>query len=563
MRWWGWGDPARTASLPEHAVAMLREAVGLAEAPLPPVALEQVRLPQQTLAPPARDRIAAIVGADAVRDDREARVLHAAGKSYPDLVRQRRGEPEDAPDAVVYPASHEQVAALLAVCADDAIAVVPFGGGTSVVGGVAPIRGRFGSLVALDLSRLDAIADIDARSLTVRAGGGIRGPALEARLGAEKLTLGHFPQSYEYVTIGGCVATRSAGQASTGYGRIDELVLGARMVAPAGELDLAARPASAAGPDLRQLVTGSEGTLGVITEVALRVAPAPARKRYEGFFFRSFEEGAEAFRTLVQSHAAPDVARLSDGDETRLSLALAGDGGAKGAVGRRYIAARGYAGGCVAICGWEGTDADVRRRRARTVALLKRKGALALGTSPGRAWAAGRFAAPYLRDDLLERGVMVETLETAAQWSRLMPLYAAVGGALRESLTARGTPPLVMCHISHLYESGASLYYTFIARQQEGAEIEQWRAAKTAASEAIAGQGATITHHHAIGRDHAPWLEREDGALGIEALRAVKAVFDPTGIMNPGKLLPRLSAQAEDRTKRSVPGESGASSSRV
>jgi alkyldihydroxyacetonephosphate synthase len=538
MRWWGWGDPAHPTALPEHAVALLREEVGLRPDPRPPVRLDDVRLPDRRLSDTTGDLLASVVGEDGVRDDREARVLHAAGKSYPDLVRQRSGRPEDAPDAIVYPSSHEQVAAVLAACAGEGVAVVPFGGGTSVVGGVAPLRGRFGSLIALDLRRLDELHEVDARSLTVRAGAGIRGPALEARLAEHGLTLGHFPQSYEYVSLGGCVATRSAGQASTGYGRIDKLLLGARMAAPAGELGLDPRPASAAGPDLRQLVAGSEGALGVITEVALKVAPAPARKRYEGFFFRSFQEGAEALRALVQQHAAPDVARLSDEEETRLSLALAGHGGLKTRVGRRYIAARGYEGGCLAICGWEGSEADVRRRRARTVKLLKRRGALGLGASPGRAWAAGRFAGPYLRDDLLARGVMVETLETAAQWSRLADLYAAVAGALRESLGARGTPPLVMCHISHLYESGASLYYTFIARQQEGEEIEQWRAAKNAASDAIVAQRATITHHHAIGRDHVPWIEAELGADGIAALRAAKHVFDPEGIMNPGKLLP-------------------------
>jgi alkyldihydroxyacetonephosphate synthase len=542
MRWWGWGDPAHPSALPEHAVTLLRDEVGVRADPRLPVKLDDVRLPERRLGDAAREPLAAIVGEDGIRDDREARILHAAGKSYPDLVRQRSGQPEDAPDAIVYPSSHDQVAAVLAACAREGVAVVPFGGGTSVVGGVAPLRGRFGSLIALDLRRLDDLHEVDARSLTVRAGAGIRGPALEARLAEHGLTLGHFPQSYEYVSVGGCVATRSAGQASTGYGRIDKLLLGARMAAPVGELALDPRPASAAGPELRQLVAGSEGLLGVITEVALKVAPAPARKRYEGFFFRSFQEGAEALRALVQNHAAPDVARLSDEEETRLSLALAGEGGLKTSVGRRYIAARGYESGCLAICGWEGTEADVRRRRARSVTLLKRHGALALGSSPGRAWAAGRFAGPYFRDDLLERGVMAETLETAAQWSRLADLYAAVAGALRESLAARGTPPLVMCHISHLYESGASLYYTFIARQQEGEEIEQWRAAKVAASDAIAAQRATITHHHAIGRDHVPWIEAEVGAGGIAALRAAKDVFDPEGIMNPGKLLPASGA---------------------
>jgi alkyldihydroxyacetonephosphate synthase len=538
MRWWGWGDPDHGSTLPEHAVEFLRAEVGIAESPRPPVDLEQVRLGAPALSGDARARLASVVGADNVRDDRLTRVLHAAGKSYPDLVRQRAGDCETAPDAVVLPGGHEEVLAVLEACAAARVAVVPFGGGTSVVGGVEPLRDGFAAVIALDLGRLDRMVGIDEASLTARLEAGLRGPEAEAQLAARGFTLGHFPQSFEYVTIGGCVATRSAGQASTGYGRIDELVLGLRCAAPVGEIDLRPLPASAAGPELRELLVGSEGTLGVITQAALKVRPAPEARRYEGWFFRDFATGADAFRTLEQHEAAPDVARLSDDEETRLSLALSGGEGLKARAGAAYLRLRGYQGGCLAIFGWEGDADDVDRRAARTGVLARRAGGLSLGRSPGEAWAAGRFAGPYLRDDMLGLGVMVETLETATQWSGLMDLHAAVGEALREALAARGTPPRVTCHVSHLYPSGASLYFTFLARQEEGAEIEQWRAAKRAASDAIVAQGATITHHHAIGRDHVPWMEAEVGRLGLAALRAVKHELDPVGIMNPGKLLP-------------------------
>jgi alkyldihydroxyacetonephosphate synthase len=539
MRWWGWGDPDHPRVLPDHAVAFLGDEVGLAPEARPPVPLDQVRVSDPALPDGARDRLAAVVGPEYVRDDLEARVVHAAGKSYPDLVRQRAGDCEHAPDAVVYPADHEQVVAVLAACTETQVAVVPFGGGTSVVGGVEPLRGEFPAVVALDLRRLDRVTGVDRRSLTATLEPGLRGPAAEAQLNAQGFTLGHFPQSYEYATIGGYVATRSAGQASTGYGRIDELVLGLRCAAPAGDLDLPPHPASAAGPDLRELIVGSEGTLGVITLADFNVRPAPASKRYEGWFFRDFAEGVEAFRALEQEDAAPDVARLSDEQETRLSLALAGRDGLKARAGAAYLRLRGYEGGCLAILGWEGTEDDVARRCAHTEAMARRSGGLPLGRSPGEAWAAGRFAGPYLRDDLLSLGVMVETLETATSWTRLPDLHAAVGDALREALGARGTPPLVMCHVSHLYPSGASLYFTFLARQEEGAELDQWAAAKRVAGDAIVAQGATITHHHAIGRDHLPWMEAEDGPLGLDALRAVKRELDPAGIMNPGKLLPQ------------------------
>jgi alkyldihydroxyacetonephosphate synthase len=526
------------AALPTHALGFLRESVGLGEHARPPVALGQVQLPASELTPDALDRLREILGAANVREDHTERVAHAAGKGYPDLVRMRAGEPEGAPDAVLYPHSHEQLLAVLALCARSSLAVVPFGGGTSVVGGVAPLRGEHRAVLALDMSHMTSVLDLDVQSATVTVQGGMRAPALERRLAARGLTLGHFPQSYEYVSLGGCAATRSAGQASTGYGAIDKLVLGLRLAAPGGEIQLPALPASAAGPGLRQLLVGSEGTLGVISELSLRVRRAPQERVYEGAFFEDFTAGEQTLRALAAEHCLPDVARVSDEAETRMSLALAGSGGLKGRLGRAYIGARGYREGCLAILGFEGTPDDVAFRRARALELVRANGGLAVGRSPGEAWRKARFSAPYLRDDLLTLGVMVETLETATQWSKLHALHRSVSDEIAQALDRAGTPGLVMCHISHVYETGASLYFTFIARQREGDELGQWQSVKRAAGDAILAGGGTITHHHAIGRDHVPWMEREVGAGGIAALRALKAELDPAGIMNPGKLLP-------------------------
>jgi alkyldihydroxyacetonephosphate synthase len=545
MRWWGWGDPAHTSTLGETALRLLEETIGTPGAPRSPVALGAVQLPGTRLRESARTALEAIVGADAVRDDHSERVMHAAGKGYVDLVRMRAGTPEGAPDAVVLPGSHEQVRAVLEVCASSGLAVVPFGGGTSVVGGVQPLSGEHGGAIALDMRRIAGVLELDRDSRIVTVGAGTRGPELERALAAEGLTLGHWPQSFEYVTLGGCVASRSAGQASSGYGNIAKMVLGLRLAAPAGDIALQAMPASAAGPGLRELIVGSEGTLGVIDEVSLRVRTAPARQVYEGVMFESFAAGLAALREMAQEHAPADVARLSDAAETRTSLALAGAGGLKGRLGRAYLGARGYgdgrAGRCIAILGFEGHAREVTARRGRALALARRGGGLALGGSPGRAWLAGRFQAPYLRDDLLGHGVMVETLETATRWSNVQRLHGAVTDAIERALADQGTPGLVMCHVSHLYETGASLYFTFIARQRAGAEIEQWHAVKHAASEAILSHGGTITHHHAVGRDHAPWLAREIGGEGVAAIAALKAELDPAGIMNPGKLLPSAS----------------------
>jgi alkyldihydroxyacetonephosphate synthase len=536
MRWWGWGVDGHDGPLPPRGAALLHAELspGRPAAPRrPPVTLEQVILPEPALSAPARAALVAAVGAEHVLDDHATRVLHAAGRSYPDLVRLRTGALECAPDAVVAPAGRGEVAVVLEACAEHDVAVVPFGGGTSVVGGVDAVRGGHHAAIALDLRRLDHV-EIDARSLLATFGAGTLGPAAERALAARGLTLGHHPQSFEFSTVGGWVATRSAGQASTGYGRIDALVRGVRLTAPAGEVVAQPFPATAAGPDLRALVVGSEGTLGVITEATLRVRAAPSARRHEAWALPGFAAGSEAMRALAQAGAAPAVTRLSDEEETRFNLAMAGRAG-QALAG--YARARGQRRPCLLICGHEGTEDGVREGRRAAGRILRGHGAVSLGPAPGRAWAQGRFHGPYLRDELMAQGLLVDTLETAATWSGLLEAYRGAGSALRRTLAARGTPALVGCHISHLYPTGASLYFTYLARAEPGAELEQWQAAKAAASDALVAAGATITHHHAVGRDHAPWLGAEVGELGLELLRAARARLDPDGIMNPGKLV--------------------------
>ena len=533
MKWWGWGAPDKRLEIGAEAQAMLREELGEGQ-PAERAELDQVQMPA---ARPLPDGLARAVDADGFATGHADRILHAGGKGYPDLVRARAGQLPAAPDAVLKPGSEEQVAAVLEACAAAGVAVVPFGGGTSVVGGVEPHSGSHGAAIALDLERLRH-CEVDHTSLTARLGPGLRGPEAEAALGAEGVTIGHFPQSFEYATIGGFAATRSAGQSSAGYGRFDELVTAVEMLTPAGRLATLETPHTAAGPALRELIVGSEGTLGVITDVRVRVRPAPAVKRYEGWVAADFAAGAETVRMLAQADLLPDVTRLSDAEETRVSLALSGTSGAKRALLDSYLRLRRRTGGCMMILGWEGEAENVERRRALASRLLRSDGAVRLGTAPGRAWSHGRFEGPYLRDELLDLGYFVETLETSHTWSRYEELYRAVGDALRSALADQGTPGLVWCHLSHAYRDGASLYFTFVAPRKPGAEVEQWRAVKAAACEAIVATGGTITHHHAVGRDHAPYMPAEVGHVGVEALRAFKEQLDPAGIMNPGKLLP-------------------------
>jgi len=532
-KWWGWGDPAVTPELDGPALETLRERIG----ELRPAST----LPQ--LAgfdlPPAQELPRALVeavGEENVFTNSEDRLRHATGRGYVDLARLRSGHLDAAPDAVLLPADAAEVKRVLELCATEGVAVVPFGGGTSVVGGVEPLRGDHDRLISLDLTRLRAV-EVDQRSLTARLGAGLRGPEAEAALAKHGLVLGHYPQSFEYATIGGFAATRSAGQASSGYGRFDALVSSVRLIAPAGDLETLATPHTAAGPALRELVIGSEGIFGVIPDVAARVRPAPTQRRYEAWMAESFEAGAEVVRRLAQGPGLPDVIRISDEEETEVSLALSGPRGLAGSLFGGYLGLRRRRGGSLVIVGLEGEEEAVARRRAMSARELQRGGAVYLGQSAGRSWEHGRYQGPYLRDTLMGMGAMVETLETSHTWTELSRLHAAVGKAIHGSLDSQGTPGLVFCHLSHAYADGASLYFTFISRARGGAEVEQWRQVKQAACEAIVATGGTITHHHAVGRDHAPYMEAEVGRTGLEVLRAVKDELDPAGIMNPGKLL--------------------------
>jgi alkyldihydroxyacetonephosphate synthase len=545
-KWWGWGDPSIEPELDDAAQTTLRERIG----DLPPssshlmahstgmgersAALSEFELPP---AEPLPRALVEAVGEDAVFASTEDRVRHATGGGYADLVRLREGRLEAAPDAVLLPADAEAVCMALEVCAAEGVAVVPYGGGTSVVGGVEPLRGAHPRLVSLDLARLREV-DVDRRSLTACLGAGLRGPEAEAELNARGVVLGHYPQSFEYATVGGFAATRSAGQASSGYGRFDELVDALRLIAPAGDLRTLETPHTAAGPSLREVALGSEGVFGVIPEVTVRVRPRPDVRRYEAWMADSFEAGTEIVRAMAQGPGLPDVIRLSDEEETEVSLALSGPRGVAATLFDGYLGLRRMRGGCLLVVGIEGAEESVARRRALAVRELRRGGAAYLGQGAGRSWEHGRFQGPYLRDTLMDMGALVETLETSHTWSRLGQLHDAVAAAIRDSLAGQGTPGLAFSHVSHAYPDGASLYFTFIARAREGAELEQWTAVKRAASQAIVAHGGTITHHHAVGRDHVPYMEDEVGEIGVEVLRAMKARLDPAGIMNPGKLIP-------------------------
>ncbi|MEZ0142294.1 MULTISPECIES: FAD-binding oxidoreductase [unclassified Microbacterium] len=521
MRWNGWGDPSRAKDLPLAVRGLLPLLLGRVRRPPQPPALEDVRVRPSRL---TADDVAALedsVGADAVDVSTAGRLRHAGGRSTPDLLRRRALE-QDAPDAVVSPADHDAVRACLALAGERGLAVIPFGGGTSVVGALDPEPGPHRAVLSLDLRRLSGLLHLDTLSGEATLAAGTTGPDAEAQLSAHGLELGHFPQSFRYATIGGFAAARSSGQNSAGNGRFEAMVTGIRVATPTGDLDLGRAPGSAAGPDLLRLFLGSEGIFGVITEVRVRVHPVPTVRIFESWTFPDFAGGADALRRVVQQGAGPTVIRLSDEAETAVSLAQVGRIG------------KALAKGASVVTVFEGDEAAARRDR--TAAILAAAGGRSAGTGDAEEWAAGRFDGPYLRDALLDAGVFCETLETATTWSNLRTLKEAVEAALRDGFDAVDARSYVMCHVSHVYPTGASLYFTVLAglrREPLGA----WAEVKGRVNDAILANGGTISHHHAVGRDHAPWLAQEIGETGVRILTAVKRELDPRGIMNPGAVL--------------------------
>lgn len=551
LRWNGWGFVHAGFELGRREPEVWRwvaDQLGRKTLPHRPAApLDRLELAASALAEADLAALRAIVGADHVKTDRYERAFHSRGKSYLDLLAVRTGDLRHVPDAVVYPGSAEEVQAVVHHCDREGLALVPFGGGSSVVGGVSAIGGDgHRAVVTLDTTRLGRVLAIDGESLTARVQAGIYGPELERTLQREGFTLGHYPQSFEFSTLGGWIAARGAGQQSYRYGKAEKWLVSAELATPKGPWRTESFPASAAGPNLNQFVAGSEGILGVITAATVKIHRVPAEKDYRGFFFKDFESGAKAVRTILQEELPVAMLRLSDGPETHFLQSFSAAQKPPGALERaamQALAWRGYGEGrCLLIVGLEGDRETVLESQVRTRAIIERLGGMHLGNRPGERWYSKRFAMPYMRDPMLDRGIAVETLETSVRWSDLHNLYRgvhlAIHDALRDNAADAEARAIVMCHLSHGYVDGASLYFTMIFPQKQGAEVEQWLAIKRAASDAIVAGGGTISHHHGVGTDHAPWLLREKGEVGVALLAGLKDSLDPKHTCNPGKVLP-------------------------
>ncbi len=524
----GWGFEGVTFEPTPQLLGWLEERIGPPGNPAPSADTDGVTLPEPRPLPslPA-----------ATSRDRVDRLAHARGQGLPDLLRLRHGSLPAAPDAVVRPADAEQVARVLESCARAGVVVIPWGGGTSVTGGVNPPRGDR-PVVVLALDHLDRLVGLDGESGLAEVEAGMTGPQLESSLASHGVTLGHFPQSWELSTVGGWIATRSSGQESLGYGRIEDMVAGLEVVAPGGRLELPPLPASAAGPDLRQLVMGSEGRFGVITRAVLRISERPGITLVDAALLPSWEAGLAAVRELTRSRLPLGMLRLSDADETQVAMAVGLAAHRGGSVLRGLLRLKGlHRDACLLLTGASGEREPTLRLLRRARLFVRDHGGFVLGTGPGRHWLEDRFRHPYLRDALLDRGIATDTLETAAPWSRLGEITRAMKTALVEA--SEDGRVAVLCHVSHPYRDGASLYFTFffpLAADPEES-VAAWARLKRTATRILNRHGATVSHHHGVGRWHAPWLEPETGPLGLGLLRAVAARLDPSGILNPQVLL--------------------------
>ena len=468
----------------------------------------------------------------------EERLRHARGQSLPDWIALRSGRIGTFPDGVAYPVSDEEVRELLGFAKKTGIKLIPYGGGTSVVGHINPPPGE-APVLTVDLSRLNRLLDLDEASHLATFDAGVSGPEIERQLNAHGLTLGHFPQSFEFSTLGGWIVTRSSGQQSYHYGRIENLFAGGHVETPIGALDLPAHPASAAGPDLKQVFLGSEGRLGIVTRATLRVRCLPEFEAFYGVFFHTWDQGTSAVRSIVQSGVGVSMLRLSNAMETATTLALAGKNDLVKWAGRglRLIGFDNEL--SLLVFGVTGTRRQATQARREALEIIRAHGGLMIGTTIGKIWEKSRFYSPYLRNSLWDAGYALDTLETAVPWVSVMATALETQEVIHAGLADVDERVLVFAHLSHVYIDGASVYITYLYRRASDPEetLRRWQVLKGAASRVIVTHGGTISHQHGIGLDHTPYLAAEKGPLGMQALETLARQFDPDGMMNPGKLL--------------------------
>jgi alkyldihydroxyacetonephosphate synthase len=547
MRWWGWGHDGDAFSYEDKPdlVPFLQRHLALDVTHSSAVPrFEELDVPEPSIAPALGAALEAALGPDGVSTDPLDRLVHARGKSVRDLVRHRRGEIGRIPDVVVRPDDEDQVAAVLRAALDADAVLIPFGGGTSIAGSVEAPAGEPRTVISLDVAGLSRVVAVDDASRLARIQAGAFGPDLERQLHARGWTLGHFPDSFTHSTLGGWIATRSSGMQSDRYGDIADLTRAVRVITPAGVLATRPVPHASTGPSVREMVLGSEGRLGVITEATVHVRRLPQRRIILGYLFPTWADGLAAMRDIAGGEVDASVTRVSDANETRFSFATRKDPSlldrAKSRALTAYLRRRGFDvdAMCLAFIGHEGSEGHVRAQRRQVGRLVGRHRGVCIGRSPGELYDQKKFDTPYIRDFLLDHGILADVSETAAPWSRLAHVYDTVIAAAHGAFDELGVPSYIMCHLSHSYHAGACLYFTFAlhpAAPEDG--LPEYDVVKSAIQQAFIDSGATLSHHHAVGTEHARWMEDDISAPGVAMLQALFAGVDPGANLNPGKIV--------------------------
>jgi alkyldihydroxyacetonephosphate synthase len=548
MKWWGWGDPDVTFPMADKPKLWpwIVDKLGIASVSptATPVDVSSIQMTPSRASAQLLSELAHILTPEQIKLEPRERLLHSYGKSFPDLFNVRSGMLKRAPDAVLLPDSHEQIEALVALASQRNFCLIPFGGGTNIVGAINPMADEARPILTLSLRNMNRLIAVDPESRTATIQAGALGPKLESDLATHGYSLGHYPDSFEYSTLGGWLATRSAGMQSDAYGRIEDMVVAIKVVTPSGTIVTKAVPASSAGPDLNRIIVGSEGILGVITEATVRVHKAPAVKDYRGYLFRTFADGVRGIEECLDRGFTPSMVRLQDSGETELAFNMKAPthglaGWIQGRV-RNWLRSRGYVEPCILIVGFEGEEGAIARNRRTAARILKRHGGFSLGKSVGKTWSKDKFNIPYLRDYIMDYGCMADVAETSTVWSNVLTLHAGTVEAVKARFRQEDGTGYIGCHISHTYRTGACLYFTFAARQPAGSELEHYYGYKRLLTDTIMNLGGTLSHHHAVGIEHRPWIHQEISPAGLQALSALKTSLDPHCVLNPGKLLPPL-----------------------
>ena len=548
MKWWGWGHEDVSFSDVDKPKLWpyLSGELGLKQVePTPPVKFDDVHLPAAKENAPFITALRDALAHDQFSVDKKDRLIHAAGKAFRDLFRLRRGQVDFAPDLIAYPASEADVVAIVKAAHEHNAVLIPFGGGTNIAGCIEPKDRDERFIVSLDMCRMHRVLAVDKKSLLARIEAGVYGPHMEEQLESAGVTLGHFPDSFVHSTLGGWVATRSAGMQSDKYGKIEDMVIALRMVTPSGTIVTRTVPNTSNGIDVRSLCVGSEGILGVITEVTMQVHRLPEYKMFEGWLFPDFESGIHAIHECMRHGTMPVITRLNDPGKTALSAAFKKvEPPLKQKIGAvmkwylRNIKGIDFTKCCMMTTAYEGDYGTFHMQRRESNRVFRKYGGVNLGEGPGNSFKEAKYDFPHVRDYLMDRGVMGDVSETSTTWDNLHNLYTKTITNIQKAIRDTGVDPWVGCHISHNYHTGASLYFTFGCRQIEGRELDQYLYIKKAAEDSFLQNGGTVSHHHAVGTEHLPWIEADLSPAGLKAVRAIKDGLDPKSVMNPGKILP-------------------------